>query len=161
MIIRNLLQNHIFHGFKLVFVSCSFLCGSSRNKLWVEAKESWKDKYHGIKTGKSLSRGEKKPNWGELMGNPRRKGMKWEVKTPEVEKASYHIKNLAPENNLEASFCCFINWEVFGFSLLLWRRNRKYKLTGTKQKITYINGKKTGKVTFIFFLLTISSNSPW
>lgn len=43
------------------------------------------------------------------MGNPRRKGMKWEVKTPEVEKASYHIKNLAPENNLEASFCCFIN----------------------------------------------------
>ena len=58
--------------------------------------------------------------------------------------------NLAPENNLYTSYCCCINSGIFCFSLLLWRHNRKCKLTGTKQEIIYINGRKTEKKSHSF-----------
>lgn len=64
-----------FSLFKFITISSCFLCDYSQNKLWVEARETWKEKYHGTDVARSLSRGEREQNWGEMVGNPRRKGM--------------------------------------------------------------------------------------
>ena len=64
-----------FSLFKFITISSCFLCDYSQNKLWVEARETWKEKYHGTEIERSLSRGERKQNWGEMVGNIRRKGM--------------------------------------------------------------------------------------
>lgn len=104
-----------------------------------------------FKLRRVLSGGERKQNL-DLVGSLRRKRMSGECGLLNWKRQG----NLAPENNLFyfVSFCCFLNSGILGFSLLLWGRGRKYKLTGIKQEIAYLYGRKTRKITFnLFFLL--------
>jgi hypothetical protein len=84
---------------------------------------------------------------------PKEKEVDWGMGTCELEKTSYHGRKSGSENNLFlcALFCCSIDSEIFGFSLLLWRHNKKYKHTGTK--MSYLNCRKMRKITFILFFL--------